>query len=44
MNIAIVHYHARPGGVTRVVERAVEALGSRAHCLFFTGEVIPGLG
>jgi hypothetical protein len=38
MKVAIVHYHARPGGVTRVVERAVEALGDRASCLFFTGE------
>lgn len=42
MNTAIVHYHARPGGVTRVVERAVEALGNRAHCLFFTGEAARG--
>jgi hypothetical protein len=38
MKIAVVHYHARPGGVTRVVERAVESLGDNAHCLFFTGE------
>ena len=38
MNVAIVHYHARPGGVTRVVERAVDSLGKNAHCLFFTGE------
>jgi hypothetical protein len=38
MKTAIVHYHARPGGVTRVVERAVDSLGDRAHCLFFTGE------
>ena len=42
MKIAIVHYHARPGGVTRVVERAVESLGDRAHCLFFTGEAARG--
>jgi len=42
MNVAIVHYHARPGGVTRVVERAVEALGDRANCLFFTGEAARG--
>lgn len=41
MKIAVVHYHARPGGVTRVVERAVESLGDRAHCLFFTGEAAP---
>ncbi|MGE4488877.1 MAG: glycosyltransferase family 4 protein [Kiritimatiellales bacterium] len=38
MKTAIVHYHARPGGVTRVVERAVDSLGNRTHCLFFTGE------
>jgi hypothetical protein len=38
MKIAIVHYHARPGGVTRVVERAVDSLGEQADCLFFTGE------
>jgi len=38
MNVAVIHYHARPGGVTRVIERAVEALAGRAHCLFFTGE------
>lgn len=39
---AIVHYHARPGGVTRVVERAVESIESGAHCLFFTGEAARG--
>jgi hypothetical protein len=42
MKVAIVHYHARPGGVTRVVERAVEALGDRTNCLFFTGEAARG--
>ena len=42
MKVAIVHYHARPGGVTRVVERAVESLGKNAHCLFFTGEAARG--
>ena len=42
MNVAVVHYHARPGGVTRVVERAVESLGKNAHCLFFTGEAARG--
>jgi hypothetical protein len=40
MKVAVVHYHARPGGVTRVVERAVDALGDRTHCLFFTGEAV----
>ena len=38
MKIATVHYHARPGGVTRVVERAIDSLGDRANCLFLTGE------
>ena len=42
MNVAIVHYHERPGGVTRVVERAVESLGERTRCLFFTGEAARG--
>ena len=42
MKIAIIHYHARPGGVTRVVERAVESLQNRTHCLFFTGEAARG--
>jgi hypothetical protein len=42
VNVAIVHYHARPGGVTRVVERAVESLGDKARCLFFTGEAARG--
>ncbi|MFA7256383.1 MAG: hypothetical protein WC047_02265 [Kiritimatiellales bacterium] len=42
MKVALVHYHARPGGVTRVVERAVESLGDRANCLFFTGEAARG--
>ena len=26
MNVAIVHYHLNPGGVTRVIENAVESL------------------
>lgn len=38
MKVAVVHYHARPGGVTRVVERTIESLGKNAHGLFFTGE------
>ncbi|NNJ71164.1 MAG: hypothetical protein HKP10_07755, partial [Kiritimatiellales bacterium] len=36
--IAVVHYHLRPGGVTRVVERAVESLGDRVELLVFSGE------
>lgn len=38
MKVAIVHYHLQPGGVTRVVERAIRALGPRANCLVFSGE------
>ena len=36
--VAIVHYHLRPGGVTRVIERAVEALGDKVDVLVLTGE------
>ncbi len=42
MNVSIVHYHARPGGVTRVVERTVESLDSTVRCLFFIGEPAQG--
>lgn len=41
MKVAVVHYHARRGGVTRVIERAVESLGGRVELLFFTGEAPP---
>ncbi len=36
--VAIVHYHLRPGGVTRVIERAVESLGDEVDVLVLTGE------
>jgi len=36
--VVVVHYHLRPGGVTRVVERAVEALDDRVDLLILTGE------
>lgn len=36
--VAVVHYHLRPGGVTRVIERAVESLGNEVEILAFTGE------
>jgi len=36
--VAIVHYHLRPGGVTRVIERAVESLGDRVDLLVLAGE------
>jgi len=31
MRVAIVHYHLRPGGVTRVIQHALSAL-SESHC------------
>ncbi len=36
--VAILHYHLRPGGVTRVIERAVESLGDNVNVLVLTGE------
>lgn len=36
--VVIIHYHLRPGGVTRVIERAVEALGDKVDLLVLTGE------
>ena len=38
MKIATIHYHARPGGITRVIEQSIQGLADRAHCLFFSGE------
>lgn len=38
MRVALVHYHARPGGVTRVVSSAVAALGNRTETVFLAGE------
>jgi glycosyltransferase involved in cell wall biosynthesis len=39
--VAIIHYHLRPGGVTRVIERAVESLNHQVDLLVLTGEA-PG--
>jgi glycosyltransferase involved in cell wall biosynthesis len=36
--VAILHYHLRSGGVTRVIERAVESLGDEVDVLVLTGE------
>jgi glycosyltransferase involved in cell wall biosynthesis len=36
--VAILHYHLQPGGVTRVIERAVEALGDNVELLVLSGE------
>ncbi|MBW1642458.1 MAG: glycosyltransferase family 1 protein, partial [Deltaproteobacteria bacterium] len=55
MNIAIVHYHLKPGGVTNVIKHQIDALSDQCKILLFTGELsdppihdntiqIPGLG
>lgn len=36
--VAILHYHLRPGGVTRVIERAVQSLNNEVDLLILTGE------
>jgi glycosyltransferase involved in cell wall biosynthesis len=36
--VAVVHYHLRPGGVTRVIERAIESLDDQVDILVLTGE------
>lgn len=42
MNIVIVHYHLKPGGVTRVIEHAVSALSALGHnVLVLAGEEPP---
>ena len=38
LRVAIVHYHLRPGGVTRVIQHAVSALrGARYRVAVLTG-------
>lgn len=56
MRVAILHYHLRPGGVTRVIENAVAALGPHdVEVVVLSGEdyegmalpnvrTVPGLG
>ena len=42
MRIAIVHYHLRPGGVTRVIENAIESLKGGGHeVVVLIGEACP---
>lgn len=42
MRIAILHFHLRPGGVTRVIEMAYEALSAGGHeVLVISGEPVP---
>jgi len=38
MRVAIVHYHLKPGGVTRVIENAVMALGEGMDVVVISGE------
>lgn len=38
MNVAFVHYHMRPGGVSRVILDQMEALRGRAQALIVIGE------
>ncbi|MCC5840301.1 MAG: glycosyltransferase family 4 protein [Opitutales bacterium] len=42
MRVAIVHYHLRRGGVTRVIENAVAALGPEVECVVLSGEAYAG--
>jgi hypothetical protein len=46
MRVAILHYHLKRGGVTRVIGSALEALGAAAEpidTVVLAGEVPPGL-
>ncbi len=45
MRVAIVHYHLNPGGVTRVIEAASQALTTAGiQHVILTSETIPALG
>ncbi|MDR1932530.1 MAG: hypothetical protein LBQ57_06890 [Spirochaetales bacterium] len=55
MKIAFLHYHARRGGITRVIEQQMDALRDDAECLFVSGlgvdpetgvspVIVPGVG
>ncbi len=37
LRIAFIHYHAKPGGVTRVIQQQMDALKDDAECIFITG-------
>ncbi len=43
MRIAIVHYHLRPGGVTRVIDSARAAAGDAFHLAALAGDNVPAL-
>ncbi len=44
ISVAVIHYHLQPGGVTRVIERAIESLGDSVDVAIFSGETFPALG
>jgi len=44
MHVAIVHYHLRPGGVTRVIEETTAALDDRGVKTVVLADDVPGLG
>ncbi|MDR3200204.1 MAG: hypothetical protein LBT68_01985 [Spirochaetales bacterium] len=55
MKIAFLHYHARRGGITRVIQQQMDALRDDAECLFVSGlgvdpetgvspVIVPGIG
>lgn len=41
LRVALIHYHTRGGGVTRVMERAIEALSDRVDFCILAGEPAP---
>ncbi len=41
MRIAFVHYHLKPGGVTTVIRRQIEALEGAAEVMVLSGEPVP---
>lgn len=44
MRVAIIHYHLRPGGVTRVIEETSEALTALGIENIVLADDVPGLG
>ena len=55
MKIAFLHYHARRGGITRVIQQQMDALADSAACMFVSGPgvdpetgvdpvIVPGIG
>lgn len=42
LRIVFLHYHAKPGGVTRVIKQQMDALKEDAECIFITGNGMAG--